>query len=276
MYSTLMVHFDLDSDDTPLIELVGRLAERFNASVTGIAATRPLSAGSPDTPIPQDVIDRDAEDKQARIDGIEKRLREALRGRRDRVQFRAQIADEIPASYVARHLRAADLLVTGINNRRSWLDLTQPSNTADLILQAGRPVLVVPDRIHTLAADTVIVGWKDTRATRRAVADAMPFLKLAHRVIVVEAVAKDDALADARRNTNEVCGWLEAHGVVCEPHAIIVADERSARFTTIAKDSGADLIVAGAYGHSRLREWVLGGVTRALLQQTERCVLFSH
>lgn len=276
MYSTLMVQFDLETDPAPLIELAGSLAERFNANVTGIVATLPLVAATVDTPIPQDIIDRDIDEKRARIDALEKAFRTALRSRRERLDFRSQIAIDLPTDFVARQMRSADLLVTGVNNRRGWLDPMQPSNTADLIMQVGRPVLVAPDSIQTLVAATVLVGWKDTRATRRAVADAMPFLKLARKVIVVEAVTRDSDLANARRNTGEVCTWLGGHGVVCEPQALIVEDERIAPLTSIAEDAGADLIVAGAYGHSRLREWILGGVTRDLLHQMERCVLFSY
>lgn len=276
MYSTLMVHFDLDADAAPLIELAGTLAERFNANVTGIVATRPLVAGTIDTPIPQDVIDGDIDAKRARIDALEKAFRTALRSRRERLDFRSQIAIDLPIHFVVRQTRCADLIVTGVNHRQGWVDPVQPPNTADLIMRAGRPVLTVPERIRTLAAETVLVGWKDTRATRRAVADAMPFLKLARKVIVVEVVDRDDGLADARRNTREVCAWLEAHGVVCEPRALTIEDERIAPLTGIAEDEGADLVVAGAYGHSRLREWVLGGVTRDLLHQTECCVLLSY
>lgn len=276
MYPTLMVLFDLEADAAPLIEFAGKLAERFNANVTGIVATRPLATGTVDTPIPQDVIDRDIDDKRTRIDALEKAFRTALRSRRERLDFCSQIATDLPIHFVVRQMRRADLLVTGVNNRQGWLDFAQAPNTADLIMRVGRPVLTVPDRTRLLAAETVLVGWKDTRATRRAVADAMPFMKLARKVIVAEVVDRDDDLADARRNTREVCGWLEAHGVVCEPRAIAVEDERIAPLSGIADDEGADLIVAGAYGHSRLREWILGGVTRDLLRQTDRCVLFSY
>lgn len=276
MYSTLMVHCGLTADNAGLFQIAGELAEHFNASVTGIAATCPLVAATTDTIIPQDVVERDVEEKRAQIDAIEKAFRTALRTRRERLQFRSQITMETPADYIVRQMRSADVLITGINNRRGWLDPSQSPNTADMMLQLGRPVLAVPDGIRTLAAKTIVVGWKDTRATRRAVADAIPFLKLAQRVIVVEAVAHDSDLAGARANTRQVCSWLEAHGVVCEPDAISVGDERFAPIAIVAAREAADLIVAGAYGHSRLREWVLGGVTRSLLQQTERCVLFSH
>lgn len=276
MYSTLMVHFDLAMDSAPLIELAGKLAERFNANVTGIIATRPLAAGTVDTVVPPDVIDRDIDEKRARIDALEKAFRTTLCARRERLDFRSQISIDLPTDFVARRMRSADLLVTGVNNRRGWLDPMQPPNTADLIMQVGRPVLVVPDHVRTLAAETVLVGWKDTRATRRAIADAMPFLTLARRVIVVETVTRDSEFADARQNTREVCAWLEAHGVVCEPRAFTVEDERITPLIAIADRERADLIVAGAHGHNRLRELILGGVTRDLLEQTERCVLFSH
>lgn len=276
MYSTLMVHFSLDADHARLFELADKLAERFNANVIGITATRPLAAGTADTAIPPDVIEADIAGKRARIDALEKAFRTALQSRRDRLEFRSQVALDLPTDFVVQQMRSADLLVTGVNVRRSWLDPAQPPNTADLVMQAGRPVLAVPEHARIPEAGTVLVGWKDTRATRRAVADALPFLKLAQRVIVLETVSRDSELADARRSTRQVCDWLETHGVVCEPRALTVEDERVAPLTAFAEHEAADLIVAGAYGHNRLREWVLGGVTRELLQQTEHCVLFSH
>lgn len=276
MFATLLLHLDLDADNARLMALAGTLAERFNANLTGLVATRPLQSGGGDSIVPTDVIERDLEDKRARIDALEKAFRTTLRARQERLRFHSQIALQLPSDYIVEQMRGADLLVTGIRDARSWLDPMAPPGTADLVLRAGRPVLAVPAAVGALGAETVLVGWKDTAPSRRAIADALPFLRLAHRVIVAEVVEHDDATSEARRNTRQVCDWLASHGIAGELRVLTADEERIAPLAALAAQEGADLIVAGAYGHSRVREWVLGGVTRELLRQTERCVLFSH
>ena len=86
-------------------------------------------------------------------------------------------------------------------------------------------------------------------------------------------------MADHKRSgshVEDVVGWLERHGVVAETLACRSIGEDATRLNDIAQEQNADLIVAGAYGHSRLREWVLGGVTCDLLLRADRCSLVSH
>jgi nucleotide-binding universal stress UspA family protein len=80
----------------------------------------------------------------------------------------------------------------------------------------------------------------------------------------------------AHKHLEEVAGWLGRHGVKAEGRASLSTGEDADRLYAIAKEQGADVVVAGAYGHSRLREWVLGGVTRDLLLRADICALVSH
>ena len=120
-----------------------------------------------------------------------------------------------------------------------------------------------------------VVGWKDTRETRRAAFDALPLLKKAAHVAVVE-IAAEEELAAAGTHLDDVVGWLKRHGVVVVSLAAPSTGDDATQLNAIAEEHGADVIVAGAYGHSRLREWVLGGVTRDLLLRADRCSLVSH
>ena len=140
-------------------------------------------------------------------------------------------------------------------------------------MQAGWPVLVVP----TTAAHRKFerVGWQDTRETRRAIRDALPFLKQAGQVPVIE-IAESDEPEVARGRLADVVAWLGRHGVTAEPIASPAIGEDSGRLHGLAAQYEVDLIVAGAYGHSRMREWALGGVTRDLLLRAEFCALVSH
>jgi nucleotide-binding universal stress UspA family protein len=148
-------------------------------------------------------------------------------------------------------------------------------NVGDRVMQVGRPVLVVPDAADELNLKQVVIGWKDTRETQRAVFDALPLLKKAAHVAVVEICA-DDEMAAARKRVEDVAGWLKWHGVVAEPHASPSTGDDASLLNAIAQEQGADIVVAGAYGHSRLREWVLGGVTRDLLLRGQNFSLLSH
>jgi nucleotide-binding universal stress UspA family protein len=143
------------------------------------------------------------------------------------------------------------------------------------VLQAGRPVLIVPGTIDKLVLGHVIVAWKDTRETRRAALDALPLLKMAARVTVVEVAAEGD-LESARLHLEDVVVWLKRHDIAAALLVSASNGDDTGRLNAIAQEQNVDLIVAGAYGHSRLRELVLGGVTHDLLLCPGRCVLVSH
>jgi nucleotide-binding universal stress UspA family protein len=121
------------------------------------------------------------------------------------------------------------------------------------------------------------VAWKETRESRRALGDALPLMAAADEVVVVELCAPDEAIGDAEFHVNEVALGLKRHGVNARGKAITAPDaEVAARLNAEAKAIGADLIVAGCYGHSRMNEWFFGGVTRDLLSNPQRFLLLSH
>ena len=98
---------------------------------------------------------------------------------------------------------------------------------------------------------------------------------LADRVTVVE-VAGDKNLADARIRTEDVADWLARHGVAATARAVAAVNGEVTELSDVCKEIDAGLLVGGAYGHTRLREWVLGGVTKDLLLRPARCSLVSH
>ena len=176
--------------------------------------------------------------------------------------------------YLARQARSADLVITGLAPPDQF-DASRSVDSGDLVLQTGRPVLLVPADLTTLALDRVLIGWTDARETRRAVADALPLLKLAGRVTVIEIAPEAERVA-ARERLDDVAGWLERHGVTAQSFVTPSTGNDSQTLQGIASDEHSDLLVAGAYGHSRLREWMLGGVTRDLLLRSPHCTLVSH
>jgi nucleotide-binding universal stress UspA family protein len=140
----------------------------------------------------------------------------------------------------------------------------------------GRPTVLVPEHVHELQADRIVVGWKDTREARLAVHGALPFLRKASRVTIVEIRTSDEQDV-ARRRVRDVAKYLQGHRVKCEIDVRVHLDESDVRhLIRVAKEDNADLIATGAYGHSRLGEWMFGGMTRGLLDETPFCLMMSH
>jgi nucleotide-binding universal stress UspA family protein len=273
-YASLMVHLELGQSNAGLLRITGDLAERFGASVTGIVACQPMQMAFAEGYVPVDVYEQDDNERKREIERAEAEFRAALQPRAKTLEWRQTVRFAPLPEYVAHEARGADLLITGVASGDA-LDSSRAVNTGDLIMQAGRPVLVVPQSVQTLPLDRVLVAWRDSRETRRAVADALPLLKIAGLVTVVEIAAPDD-MAAARRHVEGVLVWLALHGVVAEPSVVPTTTDDAAGLYTVAQDLGSGLIVAGAYGHSRLMEWALGGVTRDLLLKQDFCALLSH
>lgn len=180
-----------------------------------------------------------------------------------------------PRPAMAALCRNVDLIVVGGGAARDKA-AARTCDTGELVITAGRPLLVAPEAGGRLHAKAALVAWKDTREARRALADALPFLKDAEEVLVLEVCAQDE-VEDAQARVSSVVAGLKRHGVAARGTTEVAHPDAAAFELNSAADAiGADLIVAGAYGHSRLGEWVLGGVTRELLLHTPRFILLSH
>jgi nucleotide-binding universal stress UspA family protein len=270
-YSTLLVHLDGGRPNAALLDVAATLADQYDAAVIGIAACQPVQIGACDGYLGGDyaVIERDivtGELARAEVEfHAHERLAHHVLGWRS-IPTLANVAH-----VVAENARCADLVITSAGP--GFADLSTHADTGDLILRAGRPVLVVPDGAATATFTTVMIAWTDTRECRRAITDALPMLHAADRVVIVE-VAIDTI--GAREAIDDIVAWLGRHGVDADK---IVARMKGTSIDTlaaIADDLAADLVVAGAYGHSRIREWAFGGVTRDLLLRDRRCTLLSH
>ena len=217
-----------------------------------------------------DLIEQERDEIKKNVKAAESEFRTALHARVQDIQFRSMMVVDPLSDYVANEARSADLVITNMN-RDSLFD-QRDVNVGDLVMRVGRPVLIAPPALEALGLDRVVVGWKDTREARRAVVDALPFLKEAARVSIVE-IADESGMVEARQRLKDVAAWLKRHGVAAESFA---TGEDTTQLNAIAAEQKADLIVAGAYGHSRLREWAFGGVTRDILLHADRCSLVSH
>ncbi len=116
-------------------------------------------------------------------------------------------------------------------------------------MQSGRPVLAVPIASKQFKLENMLIGWKDTREARRAIAGALPLLILATLVTVLEIVAKDDQKESVRR-LNEEVNWLKSHDVKAKLLAAISNDKNARQFISVVKKQKADIVITGAYGYS--------------------------
>ncbi|MDP1615927.1 universal stress protein [Phenylobacterium sp.] len=182
-------------------------------------------------------------------------------------------ARDMPAHALAVVARACDLIIVSAHPSTNYFHAADP---AEVVMRSGRPVLVMPDRPKPLSGKRVVVAWKDTREARRALADALPFLHRAEEVLVM-GVCNADQQGAAQTQVDDVTAYLVGRGVTARGQVSLAADAGVVGELNNAADAlGADLIVAGAYGQSRLREWVFGGVTRTLLDEPSRYLLLSH
>ena len=173
---------------------------------------------------------------------------------------------------MSREARAADLIIVGARHTGGNLhDLVDPGV---ILLRAGRPVLVVPAVVAPSQLHRVVVAWKDTRECRRAVHDALPFLQRANEVLILGI---DEGQPEtAKPHLSDVAAYLRRHKVAAVREVWRPRGPVAAELLNLVRNENADLIVAGGYGHSRLGEWIFGGVTHELLASSPVCCLLSH
>jgi nucleotide-binding universal stress UspA family protein len=274
-YKTLMVHMELDGNNSGLLEIAADLAGRFDARVIGVAACQPVQMIYEEGYTWGDELVADRSEIAREIEVAKAEFHQAMKGRVKKAEWRSCITFEALASYVADEARAADLIITRPDVGGSLLDNTRRVKIGDLALEAGRPLLIVPHGISCLTLNNAFVAWKDSREARRAVADALPLLRLAKNVTVLEAASgEEQSIAHGR--VVDVAHWLESHDVTAEPVTASLQGAGAANLYDEMIERGCDFLVAGAYGHSRVGEFVFGGVTRDMLLSPAYCVLISH
>lgn len=271
----LLVHVDNDPACSSRLDVAVALAARYGAHLTGLHARAwPRLPAYVEIELPPSV----QEAQQHHLDELarqaEARFLQRARQREIVSEWRLATGDIIGAMRL--HARYADLTIVGqgIDLQDAPYDLAFLAE--ELVLGVGRPVLVVPRYgAFEMVGERVLIAWNGTREATRAVHDALPLLKRATKVIVLSIDPEQDS--GSRVPSADIALHLARHGVAAEAAStvgldIAVGDVLLSR----AADLGVDLIVMGAYGHSRVREVVLGGATRHILHHMTVPVLLSH
>ena len=274
-FKTLLVHMMLGHGNSDLLRITSSLATRLGARVIGIAACAPTAMVYSDGYTPGMFVEQDREEIDREIKVAKHEFFSVFQKATGSAEWRSATIYETVANYVSRESLACDLVITsGISLDPN--DTARPAKPGDIVMQAGRPVLVVPRTTNTLNIDRMAVAWKNTREARRAISDGLPLLGLAKDVTVF-AMAREDEQKPVTSQLAEVCEWLKTHNIAAEPKFVAsTKGDDSYQLNAAIEALGASVVVAGAYGHSRLREWALGGVTRDLMLQANYCTLLSH
>lgn len=272
-YASLMVHLDIGRPNVEVLQVAADLGIRLGARIIGIAACQPVQLAYAEGGVSGAAIVACRDELDRELQEAEAAFRAALGVGTLSVEWRSSVTTPPLADYLASQARCADLIVTRVQPA-DFFDPSRHVGIGEVVMRSGRPVLVVPADVGGLPLDRVVVAWKDTREARRAVADALPLLALAKHVTVAEVAGQDDH-AHAMARVQDVATWLARHGILAAPLVTAWGADETGRLGALLDEQKADLVVAGAYGHSRLREWAFGGITRELLMGN-RCALLSH
>ena len=278
-WKTILVQLSNPRRVDELLSVSSRIAERFNSHLIGFNVAHAL-AHVPATPMllgPEDFAafrSMDAED----VAKLKSRFEDATRGRAFVAEWRSiDAATFDTASTTIEHTRAADLVVASQADP-DWEMSGLFDAPERLALESGRPVLIVPYAgTFGEIGKRVLIAWSGTREGARAVFDALPLLKGAEVVTLLCVVGKGAEAEPGQLPGTQIAASLARHGVKVTVQKsiaedIAVADDILSR----AADQGSDLLVMGAYGHSRLREMVFGGVTRHIIRHMTIPTLMSH
>lgn len=273
----LLVHVDRGPHVQTRLDLAITLARAHDAHLIGLyAVARPhiphyIWAQLGDEMLKSVVAQDEEAVRQAEADFQERVRRAGIRG-----EWRS--SEDNPLAALSLHARYADLAVVGQRDPSGEDASEDPAIPDQLILSLGRPVLVVPYAgIPATVGEHVLVAWDASRLAARAVNDALPLLVRAKTVSVLAVNPRGGADGHGQIPSADICLHLARHGVKVEAEHLYADDlDVGDILLDRASDTGADLIVSGAYGHARWRELVLGGVTRHLLRHMTVPVFLSH
>jgi nucleotide-binding universal stress UspA family protein len=284
-YKTILVHVNDERRLPALLKAATSVASNHGAHLIGLSIVPPIF-------IPP------ASDVSIAIPSVVDAHREAYRREEQRMKIAFDAATNqqaAPGSFTAQwrsldagHLasgiqvmmpvaRTCDLIIASQTDQ-NWPSSTLLDFADELATDSGRPVLVIPNAARApFATKRILVAWNGRREATRAVFDALPLLKKADDVSVIWINPQNDSDEAGDLPAADLCAALARHGVKCGEGAC-VSPKLSTGETLLfeATKLGWDMLVMGCYGHSRLREFILGGASRHVLHKMTIPVLMSH
>jgi nucleotide-binding universal stress UspA family protein len=275
-YKTILVHVDAGRTTPARLDVAVELAGASGAHLACLYAvkTEPMPSGAMEAR--ELMLEARKRSQAENLQAARRAFDECMRRTGfERAEWRASAADPLDAVLI--HARYADLVVIGQLNPE-WESGVDKDFERSLPIAVGRPVLVVPYAFERRPiGQRVLVAWNASREAARAVSDALPLLKRAARVDVVAFEPARSGADHGEEPGADIALYLARHGVKVTVSRVDAPDlDVGNQLLSRAFDLSADLIVMGAWGHSRLRELILGGVTRTLLESMTVPVLMAH
>jgi nucleotide-binding universal stress UspA family protein len=293
--SILVVLDDSASSDQRL-DIAVALAGQHDAHLTGFSALSLLRTSGPSVQ-PPEPSDTETQRTPSLLgwgalppaDYRKANLRAAEKAERLEIAFRERLrtmgltgdwamADGKAGEALTRHARQADLVILGQVDPNHATRPEARQLIEDVLMSSGRPILVIPyiGQFATVGTQ-VLIGWNNSREAVRALNDALPLLAKAASITILQAVPTGRKSAPEDVTGADIARHLARHGIDAHTsRTTMTGISASDALLSRAADANADLLVVGGYGHTRLREFMLGGVTRALLQHMTLPVLMSH
>ena len=279
MYKTIVVHVDGSTHQQSRMSAAALLANQFDAHLVGSAVTGlswasyTMFSGIVAPALIDETFDAIRSGADTRLTQFEEQARSL-----GVTSVERRLIEDDAGRALLLQARFADLIVLGQDN---VADPARPGHTRGLpervVLEGARPVLVVPDVYDGQPLDgKVVVGWDGSVPAVRAITAALPLLQNAQTVSLVLVNPQHEPGLERVEPGADMAAYLARHGVKVDVVVEHAAEGAGEVLRTRAEAEGAGLIVAGAFGHARYREWVLGGATRDLLERARVPVLFAH
>lgn len=276
-FKDILVHVDSSAASTNRVSVSLALGRRFSARVVGLHVTP-----NPDVPPyfkPSHAeritkLYKESADEAAAM--AESQFRKDVKDTGVETQW--ELAQGDIARGLAEHGRLADLLIVGQDDTENPSFVEPFLLSQKVVSQSDGPVLVIPiGPIPPSVGQNILVAWDGSREAARAVRDSLPLLRQAGQVSLLTIDPHSRGYIRSGTNPAAMAAHLERHGIKAETIETL-SDERNVTEVLLARivEVGADLLVMGAFGHSRLKEFLLGGVTYDLLLKLPVPVLMSH
>ncbi len=262
-------------EDVAALTASAEIADKFDAEPAALILALHLASSYMDKEAPLSAV---LKDLAGGTTSHAAQLRRGLMAWLDRAPRAFEVRDlaierAVDDDKIVAHARLADLTILA---RAGAHDRARQAMIEDVLFKSGRPVLLVPEKPPRQRSwDKIVIGWNASAEAVRAVSGAMPFLKIARHVFIATVDARP--LNGGQTPGHDLAAYLQRHGVQAEVHNIDGlgrTDARALLDEAIAVD--ADMLVLGAYGHSRAREFLFGGVTRELLAASSVPLFMAH
>ena len=278
-FKTILVHLDHSVRSPARAAMAALWARAHESHLVGLVPTGLYDGVIPADAIATGMTDYIAESAdylRQRAEAITREFRESIAGSGP-LSYEVRLVDGVTADAVVRYGRASDLVVLGQSDDSNRRDTTVHGLAEDVLMEVGRPVLVAPSAgVFEGSPKRIVVAWDGSRESAVALLAALPALRRAARVTLVSLRHPDEEDNAQRLLVPDMIQFLLRHGLQARAESEVTEIDIADALLSRVSDLSADLLVMGGYSHSRLRERILGGVTRQILAQMTVPVLMAH